>query len=116
MATLVPTPSVEAASTGRVIRVRRDASNRPAKPPRPPSTSGRRVRRIESFMSSTALSPASTSTPAPAYVMGSVTLTTLPRRWAPPRGRPLDLGLGRDVLRDDPRARHGPVAGHLGCR
>ena len=70
MATLVPTPSVEVARTGRVIVVSRLASNRPAKPPRSPRTSGRRVRRTDSFISSTARSPASTSTPAPAYVMG----------------------------------------------
>ena len=66
MATLVPTPSVEVASTGRVIRARALASNMPAKPPRPPSTSGRVARRTEAFISSTALSPASTSTPAEA--------------------------------------------------
>ena len=58
--------TVDVASTGRVIRAIADASNMPAKPPSPPSTSGRVARRTEAFMSSTALSPASTSTPAEA--------------------------------------------------
>ena len=78
MATLVPTPSVLVASTGRVIRAIALASNMPAKPPSPPSTSGRVARRTLAFISSTALSPASTSTPASAYVMDvgcSVSLT-----------------------------------------
>ena len=66
MATLVPTPSVLVARTGRVIRAMALASNMPAKPPRPPSTSGRVARRTDAFISSTALSPASTSTPAEA--------------------------------------------------
>ncbi len=83
MATLVPTPSVLVASTGRVIRAIALASNRPAKPPSPPSTSGRVARRTLAFISSTALSPASTSTPASAYVMdvgcsGSLTPGSLP--------------------------------------
>ena len=61
------------ASTGRAIRASTLASKSPAKPPRPPSTSGRCARRTDSFISSTALSPASTSTPAAAYVMGPCT-------------------------------------------
>ena len=44
------------------------ASYRPAKPPTPPSTCGPCVARTASFISSTALSPASVSTPAAAYV------------------------------------------------
>ena len=78
MATLVPTPSVLVASTGRAIRAIALASNMPANPPSPPSTSGRVARRTLAFISSTALSPASTSTPASAYVMDvgcSVSLT-----------------------------------------
>src|SRR5512133_600748 len=67
MATLVPTPSVEAANTGCFRCVSALASNRPAKPPIPPITSGRRVLATHSFISSTALSPASISTPASAY-------------------------------------------------
>ncbi len=66
MATFVPTPSVLVARIGRVIRAIALASNMPAKPPSPPSTSGRVARRTDSFISSTALSPASTSTPAEA--------------------------------------------------
>ena len=81
IATFVPTPSVDVASTGRVIPTRADASNIPAKPPSPPSTSGRVARRTDAFMSSTARSPASTSTPAEAYVMGVCSLT-------PPAYRP----------------------------
>ncbi len=66
MATFVPTPSVDVASTGRVMRDSAEASNIPAKPPRPPSTSGRCARATDAFISSTARSPASTSTPAAA--------------------------------------------------
>ena len=81
IATLVPTPSVDVASTGLVIPARAEASNIPAKPPSPPITSGRVARRTEAFISSTARSPASTSTPADAYVMGVCSLT-------PPAYRP----------------------------
>ena len=93
MATLVPTPSVLVASTGRAIRAIALASNIPAKPPSPPSTSGRVARRTLAFMSSTALSPASTSTPAAAYVMGvgswgSVTPGSLPAARDARAGRP----------------------------
>ena len=98
MATLVPTPSVEVARTGRVIRVRRVASKRPANPPSPPSTSGRWARRIESFISSTALSPASTSTPAPAYGDGL-------GHTRQPRGRP---GLADSCSRQHRIRRHPP--------
>ena len=42
------------------------ASKRPAKPPRPPTTSGRGAFATHSFISSTARSPASMSTPAAA--------------------------------------------------
>ena len=65
-ATLVPTPSVDVARTGRRIPASAEASNIPANPPSPPSTSGRVARRTDAFISSTALSPASTSTPADA--------------------------------------------------
>ncbi len=77
---------------GRVIRAMALASNMPAKPPRPPSTSGRVARRTDSFISSTALSPASTSTPAAAYVMGaSLTPASLPAAAA------ARLSLGRGI-------------------
>ena len=66
MATFVPTPSVEVASTGWAYPFNAEASKNPAKPPSPPSTSGRRVRATDAFMSSTARSPASMSTPAAA--------------------------------------------------
>ena len=64
--TFVPTPSVEVTRIGRVIRASADASNIPAKPPSVPTTSGRVARRTDSLNSSTALSPASMSTPAAA--------------------------------------------------
>ena len=63
---LVPTPSVEVASSGRRNRVSAEASNSPANPPTPPTTSGRWARAIAARISSTARSPASTSTPAAA--------------------------------------------------
>ena len=66
IATLVPTPSVEVASTGCSSRDSAEASNSPANPPNPPSTSGRWVLRTQAFISSTARSPASMSTPAAA--------------------------------------------------
>ena len=46
-----------------------EASKRPANPPRPPTTSGRCALATDSFISSTARSPASMSTPAAAYVV-----------------------------------------------
>src|SRR6478735_861855 len=105
MATLVPTPSVDVARTGRVIRVRRLASKRPAKPPRPPSTSGRWARRIESFISSTALSPASTSTPASAYVTTCSTLVfgggiseRSTARWTLHSGGPTTAATAQDAV------------------
>ena len=67
IATLVPTPSVEVASRGRVYDVSADASNSPAKPPMPPITSGRRAFSIQTFISSTARSADSIETPAAAY-------------------------------------------------
>ncbi len=66
MSTLVPTPSVEVASTGRRIIASRDASNSPAKPPMPPITAGPAVFETASRISATARSPASMSTPAAA--------------------------------------------------
>jgi hypothetical protein len=67
-ATFVPTPSVEVASSGLRKRVSALASKSPAKPPSPPSTSGREALATHCFISSTARSPASMSTPAEAYV------------------------------------------------
>ncbi len=72
IATLVPTPSAEVASSGRSYFFSALASNRPAKPPMPPITSGRLAFSTQTFISSTALSPASMETPAAAYA--SVTL------------------------------------------
>src|SRR6478609_2692326 len=69
IATLVPTPSVEVASSGRVYLVSAEASNSPAKPPRPPIISGRRALSIQPFMSSIAVSAASMLTPASAYAL-----------------------------------------------
>ena len=63
-ATLVPTPSVEVASNGRLYDVSALASNRPAKPPIPPTISGRRAFSTHAFIRSTALSAAWMSTPA----------------------------------------------------
>ncbi len=65
-ATLVPTPSVLVASSGRRMPCSAEASNSPAKPPMPPSTCGPWVAATAAFISSTARSPASTSTPAAA--------------------------------------------------
>src|SRR5664279_3262912 len=81
-ALFVPTPSVEVARSGRRYPSRALASNSPAKPPIPPITSGPWVRATAAFISSTARSPASTSTPAAAYVTGST-----PRELTRPRGR-----------------------------
>ena len=64
IATLVPTPSVLVASSGRAYERSAEASNSPANPPTPPRTSGPCVRRTADFISSTARSPAAVSTPA----------------------------------------------------
>ena len=64
IATLVPTPSAELASRGWSIALRALASKSPAKPPMPPIISGRRAFSTHTFISSTALSPASMETPA----------------------------------------------------
>ncbi len=66
IATLVPTPSVDVASNGRAYDFKELASNSPANPPMPPTTSGRDVLATHCFISSTARSPASMSTPAAA--------------------------------------------------
>ena len=66
IAILVPTPSVEVASSGRRMARRAEASNNPAKPPTPPSTSGVWVAATADLISSTAWSPAAVSTPAAA--------------------------------------------------
>ena len=60
------TPSVEAASSGRLYAVIALASKRPAKPPRPPIISGRLAFSTQTFISSMALSAASMLTPASA--------------------------------------------------
>ena len=87
MATLVPTPSVERGEQrAAVVLDQRRASKSPANPPRPPSTSGPCVRATAAFISSTARSPASTSTPAAAYVRGS-TRGELNERQPPPARR-----------------------------
>ena len=65
-AILVPTPSVDVASSGRVMPRSAEASTMPAKPPAPPSTVASWVRDTDAFMSSTARSPAAVSTPAAA--------------------------------------------------
>ena len=62
---LVPTPSVPETSTGRFMPLK-SGSNRPPKPPMPDSTPGTAVRATWAFISSTALYPAVTSTPAAA--------------------------------------------------
>src|SRR3954471_52528 len=84
IATLVPMPSVEVASTGCAIAAIRAASKNPANPPMPPSTSGRRVLPTHSFINATARSPASMSTPAAAYadcsfIRGGPSWATRPR-------------------------------------
>ena len=66
IATLVPTPSVDVVSSGLRYCSSAEASHMPAKPPMPPMTSGVWVAFTASFISSTARSPASTSTPAEA--------------------------------------------------
>src|SRR6478609_2413094 len=67
IATLVPTPSAEVASTGWSNAFSAEASKSPAKPPIPPIISGRRALSIQTFISSTALSADSIETPASAY-------------------------------------------------
>ena len=58
----MPTPSVDEASRGfEYFAVSR--ANSPAKPPSPPTTSGRLVFSTAAFISVTARSPASMSTP-----------------------------------------------------
>ena len=64
----VPTPSVEVARSGCFISFNAEASKSPANPPMPPMTSGRDARAIDAFISSTARSPASISTPESLYV------------------------------------------------
>jgi hypothetical protein len=61
-AVLVPTPSVDETTTGS--RIPGGIVNAEPNPPRPASTSGRRVEATEARISSTARSPAATSTPA----------------------------------------------------
>src|SRR6476620_947416 len=68
IATLVPTPSAEVASTGWSKDLSAVASKSPAKPPIPPIISGRRALSTQTLISSTALSPASIETPAASYV------------------------------------------------
>ena len=106
-ATLVPTPSVEVASSGRRYRARALASNRPAKPPSPPTTSGRVARATDAFISSTARSPASMSTPACGVAAHRRSLTGGSARPRRPRRRPAWPGPRR---RREPRGR-APRAG-----
>ena len=61
IAVLVPTPSVDDTITGS--RYPGGIATADPKPPSPPSTSGRRVLATDARISSTARSPASTSTP-----------------------------------------------------
>src|SRR5512139_2841453 len=120
MATLVPTPAVLVASTGCAMRAIALASNMPAKPPSPPSTSGRVARRTLAFISSTALSPASTSTPASAYVMDVGRSVSLTPGSLPARSEGLEdvldavLGVAEEhlgVLTEEQRVLHAGVAG-----
>ena len=74
---LVPTPSVPATSTGSLSFGRPIA---PPKPPSPPSTSGCWVLLRRRFSRSTAMLPASTSTPAFLYVNPCSSLIRSPRR------------------------------------
>src|SRR5215213_5500331 len=65
MAVFVPTPSVDDTRTG--WRKPAGMATAAPNPPSPPRTSGRRVRSTAARISSTARSPAPTSTPAAAY-------------------------------------------------
>ena len=62
IAVFVPTPSVDETMTGS--RMPSGIVNVDPKPPMPPRTSGRRVDSTAARISSTARSPAATSTPA----------------------------------------------------
>ena len=82
IATLVPTPSVDVASSGRRERLRaRTRRTAPRTRRRRRAPAGRGVAATAAFISSTARSPAAVSTPAAAY--GSVTRPSPPRQ----RGR-----------------------------
>ena len=65
IAVFVPTPSVDDTMTGS--RNPGGIATAEPNPPRPPRTSGRRVDATDALMSSTARSPAATSTPERAY-------------------------------------------------
>ena len=65
--TLVPTPSVEATSTGSSIAASALAENAPPKLPTPRTTSAPWVRSTAAFIWATARLPSSMSTPAAAY-------------------------------------------------
>ena len=65
--TLVPTPSVEATSTGSSIAVSALAENAPPKLPTPRTTSAPCVRSTAARIPATARLPSSMSTPAAAY-------------------------------------------------
>ena len=67
IAILVPTPSVDEASTGS-FHLSSVSENSAAKPPMPPITSGRVARSACGLIRSTAWSPAAMLTPAAAYV------------------------------------------------
>ena len=81
MATFVPTPSVEVASSGRGNAFRNDTSKSPANPPTPPRTSGPWVFDTADFISSTARSPAAVSTPASAVTRALSPVCSVPEPW-----------------------------------
>src|SRR3954463_1219922 len=115
-ATLVPTPSVEVASSGRLYVVSADASKSPATPPMPPIISGRRALSIQTFISSTALSADSIETPASAYASDTGLLRVvehgqgLAQRGRGQRG--LEQVLAQQAL---VRERDGVLAGEAGA-
>ena len=84
IAVFVPTPSVETTRTGS--RSRAGIATRRPNPPRPPRTSGRRVDSTAPRISSTARSPAATSTPA--VDVGAVGRSVTPSAPADQQRRP----------------------------
>ena len=90
--TLVPTPSVEATSTGSSIAASALAENAPPKLPTPRTTSGPCVRSTAVRIWATARVPSSMSTPAAAYDVSAAPgarqpmsrRTCIPSKWMPP--------------------------------
>src|SRR5215211_737182 len=113
MATLVPTPSVEVANTGWLSWASALASNRPAKPPMPPITSGRRLLATHCFISSTARSPASMSTPAAAYADLSASVVALAAIDADKSVGVRELGAGEGICSAHSRSDRLQVGGVL---